>query len=164
MKVRNAHINDLKSIVNIYNQAILKGGCTADTKTFSVEDKANWFAQTNTEKYGIHVIEFESKIVGYFYFSPWRGKRKALENIQELSFYIDFSYHSQGIGSFILDEAIKIAKNKKLQHLITILLDINIKSYNLLKKFNFKEVGYLKSIAQFKSYTCGQFIMLKPLI
>lgn len=160
---RRAVSDDLSSIVAIYNSAIEEGGFTADLSPFTVDEKRAWFDKTNQVPYGIFVVETENKIVGYFYFSAWRGGREALSQIAELSFYLHPSARGKGLGQQVLTWANKEAQSTDFQHLIAILLDINHRSIHLLKKNNFQLSGQLPNIAVINKESCGQLILLKKL-
>lgn len=162
-KIRRAKELDLVSIIEIYNEAIEEGGFTADLKTFSIEEKKGWFAKANKEAYGVYVLILKDKVIGYFYFAPWQGGRPALKTNALISYYIASPYRGNGYGHFILENAIQIAKEKSFEHLLAILLDVNLRSKSLLEKHLFKQVGHLPNIAHLKDENCGQFIMMRLL-
>ena len=58
--IRKSISNDLKSINKIYDQAILNGGCTCDTKPFSLNDKKNWFDSYN-DSFPIYTVLSDKK-------------------------------------------------------------------------------------------------------
>lgn len=155
MNIRIAKKEDLSSIVNIYNQAILTKKCTADTETFEVKDKINWFNQHNCKLYPLYVYEIDQKIVGYIYLSPYRPGRKAMKYIAEISYYIHKDYQRLGIGSQMMDFTINQAKELGFRDLVAILLEWNIPSVKLLKKFSFTEWGRLPDIADFDGNLCS---------
>jgi len=160
IQIRLAKIKDLSSIVNIYNEAIEEGGFTADLEKVSSVQKEDWFHQTNTEQYGIYVLEEERQVIGYFYFSPWRKNRAALQTVAELSFYLAKAARGKGLGHLVLTKAIEIATKKSLFNLMAILLDCNTRSQKLLGKYGFEIIGHLPQVAQLKNQVAGQYIML----
>lgn len=162
IKIRTAVSEDLSAIVKIYNSIIAEGAYTADLKPYTIESKNKWFLSLQ-RKNDIFVITIHNNLVGYFYFSPWREGRDALNNIAELSFYIAETFRGQGLGNIILQDALQKAANKNLEYLLAILLDINAASIGLLKKFGFEISGHLPAIAQLKNKVCGQYLMLKKL-
>lgn len=161
IRYRKAKISDLPSIINIYNEVIDSGGFTADLEQYSVEQKISWFEKTSQYPYGIFVITKEYNTIGYFYFSPWREGRKALLSVAEISFYLSQSYRNKGYGNFIIQSALKEAKENRIKSLIAVLLDINTRSKKLLEKFNFTIVGEIPEIADLDGQKCGQLIMLR---
>jgi phosphinothricin acetyltransferase len=99
MNIRVATISDLKSIVEIYNQAVDEEFCTADLEHVTVSDREEWFKQHSPHKYPIFVAENKNIISGWCSLSPHRSGRKALESIAEISFYIHKSFRRQGVGN-----------------------------------------------------------------
>jgi len=154
LHIRKANTADLVSIVAIYNQAINAGGATADISAFSVDERREWFTQFNND-YPIYVAENNEQVIGYCYLSPYRKGREALKKVAEISFYIDYDFHGKGVGSALLQHAIKSANH---HHFLAILLDTNQASIRLLKKFGFTQWGHFPNIAQFGNNTCGQVI------
>ena len=158
--IRPALSNDLSAILNIYNAIIDEGGFTADLYPYTMESKKDWFLSLK-EKNNIFVVSKREIILGYFYFSPWREGREALQMIAEISFYITKNSRGKGFGKRVMTQVLSLAKEKKLKYLLAILLDINRVSISLLKKFDFEIAGHLPGIAKLKDTSCGQYIMLK---
>jgi phosphinothricin acetyltransferase len=143
--------------VDIYNQAIRSGEATGDIDEFEAKERISWFEQFN-EVYPLYVVEVESDIVGYGTLAPYRQGRRAMSSIAEISFFLDEKYQGMGIGSFLIDHMISAASRIGKKTLLAILLDINTKSVNILKKFDFKQWGYFPDIIELKDKKCGQLI------
>ena len=156
--IRLANIDDLPKIVSIYNQAIISKRATGDLKEFSINDRIDWFQKSSSDEYPIYVAELKNTIVGYATLSPYRPGRKAMESIAEISFYIDYDHHNLGIGSALIQHGIDDCPRIGKKSLLAILLDINISSIQLLKKFGFREWGYFPNIIHIENLTCGQLV------
>ena len=157
-KIRLATFKDLAVIVKIYNQAIISKRATGDLKEFSLNDRIDWFHKFSTNDYPIYIAELKNTIVGFATLSPYRPGRKAMESIAEISFYIDYEYHNLGIGSALIQHCIDDCPRIEKESLLAILLDINISSIQLLKKFGFREWGYFPNIIHIENLTCGQLV------
>lgn len=155
MAIRLSRRSDLESMVDIYNQAILTKRCTADTETFSLEERILWFESHQNNEYPLFVYEIDNKVVGFIYLSSYRPGRKAMRNTVEVSYYIHNDYFKQGIGSMLLEHGIQVSKDLKYKTLLAILLDFNIPSICILKKFKFEEWGRLPDIAEFEHGICS---------
>lgn len=155
MIIRLAEAKDLESLVEIYNQAIVTRRCTADMDMFSVEERISWFEEHQLLEYPIYVYEVDTKVVGYFYFTGYRPGRRAMRYTAELSYYIHNDYQRQGIGTIMMEFAIKKSTELSFKNLIAILLEWNTPSVNLLEKFGFKEWGCLPGIADFNGEICS---------
>ena len=155
MNTRMAELNDLEALVEIYNQSIVAGQKTADLTPFTTDDRMEWFEGHTPDKYPILVTEKEKKIVGYLTISEYRSGRNALRHTAEVSFFIHFEYHRQGIASRLLNHAIEICPTLKIKTLFAILLDGNQESVNLLKKFGFEKWGHMPRVAEFDGVEVG---------
>lgn len=163
MSIRQARSEDLPAITSIYNEVILEGKITADLQPYSIEQRRSWFEDHSKSPYDVFVLEYENKILGYFYFSPWRAGRAALRGIAEISFFLEKSSRGRGIGDIIMKQSIDLAKDRQFKYLIAILMDINNKSESLLSKWGFTVVGELPDVIELPDMHAGQLIMLKTL-
>ena len=158
MEIRFAEYNDLESIVGIYNQAIRAGNATADLFEIALKDKEIWFANHNKSQYPIYILLKDSKIIGWGSISPYRIGRAALKTVAEITYYIDYKYHRIGSGSYLIDYILKDCKRLKIKNLMAFLLEVNSASIGLLKKFGFKQWGYLPNIVELKQENCAHLI------
>ncbi len=145
--IRRGEYRDLQRLAEIYNQAILKKEYTGDTRPFSAEERTEWFREHSGVRFPLYVYERCGMVSGYAYLSPYRPGREALKYVCEVSYYIGFEYHRQGIGSVLLKFMIDEARNLGFLNIIAIVLDCNTGSKALLKKFGFREWGCLAKVA-----------------
>lgn len=160
---RLATAADLPRLVEIYNQAILEGGCTADLVPYTLEQRREWFAAHQQAPFQIHVLEEAGEVCGYFYFSPWRGGRAALREVAEVSYYLAAEARGRGLGRTMLAQAELLARRDGLSTLLAILLECNTASRTLLEKGGFTLAGLLPQIADLGEMRSGQLIMYKQL-
>lgn len=157
MTIRLAEKRDLEALVEIYNQAIVTGEKTADTSPYSVDDRLGWFNGHSPAKHPILVAVNDETVQGYLTISAHRPGRQALRHTAEVSFYIHFDYHRQGVASKLLNHAIKVCPELKVKTLFAILLETNLASIGLLQKFGFEKWGYLPRVAEINGIETGQF-------
>jgi phosphinothricin acetyltransferase len=160
MQIRIARPNDLEQIIAIYNQAIAEGNCTADIEPLTVAERQEWFDNHSPEKYPIYVMEEDSDtaIIGWCSLSAHRKGRMALQNVAEISYYVDRNHRQKGLGKKLMTHALQKAQELGLHNLFTILLDTNQISVALLEKNGFSKWGHLPDIAEFQNKVCGQYI------
>lgn len=158
LSIRIANQGDWQRIIDIYNQAVLEVGKTADTKPVSVKQRKAWLKLHEQKRYPILIAESESEIVGWCSVSPHRPGRKALDITAEISYYVDKNYRQKGIASLLIEKTIENAKYNGIKNLYAILLEINTNSINILEKFDFEKWGYLPKVAQINEKLLGQFI------
>lgn len=149
MQIRCAEHEDLKAITEIYNQAILKGGCTADTEIFLPGQRMSWFKVHQSPEFSLYVYEKNEQVVGYAYLSPYRPGRQATRFTAEVSFYIHNDFQHEGIGSHLLEHLLVKSRELGYRTLIAILMECNIPSQKLLEKYGFAQWGRLPSVAVF---------------
>jgi phosphinothricin acetyltransferase len=152
--IRHAVIDDLDSIIKIYNEAIPLQA-TADTELVEANDRLQWFNEHGTNRYPIFVYEINNKVVGWISISAYRSGRKALRYTAEVSYYIDSKYKRQGIASTLLNFVIENCWSYQIKTIFAIVLEHNTPSIELLKKLNFEEWGKLPAVADFNGIECS---------
>jgi L-amino acid N-acyltransferase len=153
--IRLATITDLEEINNIYNQAIDSRQATADLEYITLPEREIWFIEHSPDKYPVFVYELSGNVVGWLSVSPYRKGRKALDQVAEVSYYIDKNFHRQGIGKSLLKYCISHLKEYDIEHIVCILLEINIASIGLLEKFGFTRWGELPKIVNLDGRICN---------
>ncbi len=156
MSVRIAKLEDLKMIVNIYNQAISAGQLTADTLPVTIKDRKQWFEEHSPGKYPLLVEEKDELIIGYLTVSAYRPGRAALRHTAEVSYFVDFDFHRQGVASRLLQHAIDQCPSLQIKTLFAILMESNTASIEHLKKFGFEKWGHMPRVADYDGIEVGQ--------
>jgi len=156
--IRTASEADWPRIIEIYNQAILERGKTADTEPVTLNERKGWLSLHLNTKHPILLAELESQIVGWCSLSPHRPGRKALERTSEISYYVDNKFRRLGVVSSLINRAIETAEKSGTKNIFAILLDINTVSVTILEKFGFNKWGHLPNVAEIDGKVCGQFI------
>jgi phosphinothricin acetyltransferase len=139
---------DLPAINEIYNQAVALKFSTAHTDPISMEERESWFREHDPNKYPVFIWQEGQEVSGWLSFSPYRKGRKALQSTAEISYYVRTRHHRRGIGSRLMEFALKEAPALGFKTLIAILLEPNTASVNLLKKFGFELWGNVPNVAE----------------
>ncbi len=155
MNIRTACPKDLEKLVDIYNQSIAAGQKTADIIPVTLDSRKKWFAEHLPDQYPILVAEKSSTITGYLTISPYRPGRAALSHTAEVSFYIDFDHHRQGVASGLLQRAIDMCPSLRIKTLFAILIDSNQGSIMFLEKSGFRQWGHMPGVAEFDGIEVG---------
>ena len=95
--IRDALIEDLKGIVEIYNSTISGRMVTADTEPVSIEDRIPWFNEHNSQLRPLWVMEVDGQIAGWLSLQSFYG-RPAYKGTVEISIYISEKYRGRGMG------------------------------------------------------------------
>ena len=95
-------------------------------------------SECSNENSKVIVAKIDEEIVGFA--SIW----KAVDDAHITNIVTHKNYRNKGIGSALLEELIKIAKEYKVQSLTLEVHEENIPAQNLYKKYNFKIQGKRK--------------------
>ena len=87
LKIRQATLQDIEDITNIYNEAIQKTVATFDTEIKTPQEQKIWFEE-HGPKNPILVAEKDDIIVGWAALSKY-STRCAYSDTAEISLYID---------------------------------------------------------------------------
>jgi len=157
IKIRVATIEDLPSIVEIYNQAVPTFRSTARTEPVNVNDRKGWFYEHDHHKHPIFVAEQEKGVIGWCSLSVYRPGRPALRFTTELSYYVDINHQRQGIGYELVKHALDVSPSLGIKNVVAVLIDRNEGSRRLLEKLGFEKWGYLPRVLDFHGEECGEF-------
>ncbi len=155
VNIRIAEWKDIESLVDIYNQAVEADQKTADLEPVTVNSRRQWFEDHKPDKYPILVAECDNIVVGYATISAYRHGRQALRFTAEISYYVHFDYHRQGVASRLLQYAIDSCPSLQIKTLFAILVDSNQGSIRLLEKYGFKKWGHMPGVADFDGTEAG---------
>lgn len=148
MTFRDATLDDLPKIVEIYNSTVASRLVTADLEPVSVESKIDWFHQHNSEFRPLWmVLDSEKNTVGWVSFQDFYG-RPAYQKTAEISIYIDEKYRDKGFGKQILELSIKKCPSLEIENLLAFIFAHNLPSLSLFEKFGFELWANLKNIAE----------------
>jgi len=143
---RPATRDDLPQIVAIYNSTVPSRLVTADLEPVSVESRESWFAEHLPGQHPLWVVERDGKVVGWLSFSAFYG-RPAYRRTAELSIYLDEAVRGQGLGRYLLTEALRVAPGLGLDTLLGIIFGHNTPSLGLFEGFGFERWGHLPRVA-----------------
>lgn len=161
--IRTASRQDLPAIDDIYNQAIEQGFRTAHTTPLTKSERERWFRNHTPGMYPIYVYQKGKQILGWASLSPYRSGREALSEVAEISFYVDYRTHGQGIGSALVEHCIQRAPELNKRVLFAIVIEGNRASRFLLEKFGFEQWGYLPEAVRARNEIRGQLYLGKIL-
>ncbi len=156
MTIRIAKPEDLLMMVDIYNQAIAAGQRTGDTQAVTLDGRLQWFAEHCPDRHPILVEENAGRVIGYLSISAYRPGRTALRHTAEVSYFVHFDFHRQGVASRLLQQAIDRCPSLQIKTLFAILMENNTASIAQLKKFGFELWGRMPRVADYDGIEIGQ--------
>ena len=144
---RPASHEDLERIVEIYNSTIPSRMVTGDTEAVSVAAREAWFDEHDPVARPLWVAEEEKVCVGWLSLSSFYG-RPAYRATVEVSLYVDQNHRRQGVGSYLLSEAISYAPSVGIETLLGFIFGHNQPSLSLFHRFSFTQWGCLPRVAE----------------
>lgn len=145
---RIATLDDLPTIVAIYNSTIASREVTADTEPVSVESRLPWFHEHQPARRPLWVVEEVGRdgIIGWISYSNFYG-RPAYSGTAEVSIYIDEAWRGKGVGRYALQEAIDFAPQVNVHTVLGFIFGHNKASLALFEKFGFETWANLPRVA-----------------
>ncbi|MGA9139399.1 MAG: N-acetyltransferase family protein [Methanocella sp.] len=160
LTVRDAVESDLPAIVGIYNAAVPGRMVTADTEPVSVDSRRPWFHEHTKGFRPLWVAEKDGCIVAWLSFSSFYG-RPAYNATAEVSIYVDYAHHRQGIGKALLQKAVEFAPSIGVKTLVGFIFAHNEPSICLFRRFGFRQWAYMPGIAELDGVERSLIIMGK---
>lgn len=147
MTLRLAEHKDLEAVVAIYNSTIASRMVTADTEPVTPEDRMEWFWDIQSHARSMLPRTKTETSAAWISFETFYG-RPAYNKTAEVSIYIDEACRGKGIGSYLLQEALRIAPNLGIRSLMAFIFGHNKPSLKLFEKHGFAEWGLFPGIAE----------------
>lgn len=144
LKIRNASIEDLEEITNIYNEAILNSVATFDTVEKSIDEQRIWFLE-HGPKNPIIVAEEDCNILGWAALSKY-STRCAYSDTTEISLYVKDEYQDRGIGKKLMEKIIQKGEKAGIHVILARITEGNEKSIYLHESVGFKHIGIMKEV------------------
>ena len=147
LQYRNAALNDLSKIVEIYNSTIESRVVTADTEPVSIESRVNWINEHSGGKRPLWIIEDDDKnTLGWVSFQSFYG-RPAYNATVEISIYLDSAQRGKGLGKDVLQHCIAAAPDYGIKTLLGFIFAHNEPSLRLFRHFGFEEWATFPNVA-----------------
>jgi len=146
-KLRVARQEDLPAIVEIYNSTVPSRMVTADTEPVSVASRQAWFEAHQPERRPLWVAEdADGRMAGWLSYSDFYG-RPAYGATAEISIYLDAGRRGQGLGRWLLEQAIARAPEIGVNTLLGFIFGHNAPSLGLFAALGFERWGNLPRVA-----------------
>jgi phosphinothricin acetyltransferase len=146
LQYRDAIIDDLPRIVEIYNSIVAGRMVTADTDPVTVESRIAWFNAHDPKFRPLWMVMDGSQNIGWVSYQ-WFYGRPAYNGTAELSIYLDEKIRGKGYGEKILQYAMNSCEQLKIKTLLGYIFAHNTPSLNLFRKLGFTNWGHFPRIA-----------------
>ena len=146
MPIRDATIDDLPAIVEIYNSTVVTRVATADTEPVSIASRERWFSEHSSAHRPLWVAVNAGHIAGWLSYSSFYG-RPAYDGTCEVSVYIALEDRRQGLATELLARCIQYAPRIGVMTLLGFVFGHNQPSLSLFEKLGFRHWGCLPRVA-----------------
>lgn len=138
--MREARIEDIESITNIYNQGIEDRIATLETRLRDTDEMKEWLT-TRGNKYKVIVIEdCEGMVRGWASINVFNS-RCCYSGVGDISIYVERNMRGKGLGKQILNYLNEVAKKQDFNKLVLSTFESNGIGKKLYKSAGFREVG-----------------------
>jgi L-amino acid N-acyltransferase YncA len=148
VRMRDATLDDLPAIVEIYNSTIPSRIVSADTEPVSVEQRLSWFREHDPARRPILVAEEEGEVVGWISLSDFYDDRPAYHGTAEIGIYVREDHRGRGIGGRMLEETIRRTPELGIKTLTAGAFAGNEPSLKLFERFGFQRWAHFPRVAE----------------
>lgn len=158
--LREARFEDVPSIREIFNHAIIHTTAVYSYEPYSVEEIEDWFNKKLSQKFPVYVSTLNDKVTGFVTYGKFR-ERPAYKYCAEHSIYVHHDYRRQGIARLLMDKIIDVAQLNELHSLIGGIDASNQISIDFHSEFGFEKAGLIKEVGyKFNKWLDLQFMQL----
>lgn len=122
-KIRAATANDIPQVHSIYSHYVANTVLTFMQTAPPLQSMLDKFKRNTTNDdthnlpYLVAVdVETEKTVLGFAYFSPFRGTMFSYGPTVELSLFLSHEYTHKGIGSYLLGELLSMLQTRGIRH------------------------------------------------
>jgi L-amino acid N-acyltransferase YncA len=144
--VRQATLDDLWQVTEIYNDAIKKTTATFDTEPKTSEEQEKWFSGHDA-RHPVLIADQDGIVVGWASLSQW-SDRCAYCDTAEISLYVKEKHRGKGIGKELMKAIIREGKTAGLHTVIARIADGNEISTDLCKSVGFQHIGTMREVGK----------------
>jgi phosphinothricin acetyltransferase len=143
--VRLATEADVPAIREIYNYEVLNGWATFDLEPKSLEDRLQWYRETQQRPNVVIVAEDAGEVVGWGCLHRFHA-RAAYRFTTEDSVYIHQDHRGRGLGKLILARLVEIARENGFHSVMAGVSQGNPVSERLHESFGFQPIGVQREV------------------
>lgn len=160
--LRDARVEDLAMICQIFNQVIASGNVIYQEKLFTMSDMEPWFQNKKSKGFPIIVCEHNGTVVGFGACDAFRA-RECYRTTAELAVHLEEKFRGQGLGTQIVKELETRSQKQGIHSLVACIDSANTGSIRLHERLGFRNVGTMREVARKKNQWLDLVILEKHL-
>ena len=161
---KNATLEDLPQIVDIYNSTVASRMVTADLEPVDTASRLNWFHEHDPEHRPLWIIKNNSDdVIGWASFQSFYG-RAAYNATVEVSIYLHPDHRGKGFGKQVLRYCMEKSPTFGVKTLLGYIFAHNEPSLKLFRQMGFEVWANLPNIAELDGVERTLIILGKRLL
>lgn len=154
-QIEKMNASDWVRIKEIYEDGIKTGKATFQTQAPTWEEWNNAHLQDCR-----YVARSGGRTVGWIALSP-TSSRNCYSGVVEVSVYVDSQHKKKGIGTALLQQAVRCSEENGIWTLYCSITKENTESIALHKKCGFREIGFREKIAKMQDGLWHDTVLLE---
>jgi L-amino acid N-acyltransferase YncA len=156
MQIRDAVLTDLEQITEIYNQVVLTSTAIYNDRPSTLDERIAWWRGRCAQGYPVLVATeaegadgvpansdgFVTGFASFGEFRAWPGYRFTVEG----TVHIHSSARGQGVGTALLEELVRLAREMGKHTMIAGVDAENAASLRFLERFGFERVAHFREV------------------
>lgn len=146
MNIRLATLNDLPSILDIYNDAVLHTAATAEYQLHTLDMRREWYDLHMSDNLPVFVAENdEGGVVGWSSLSRFHSRYGYRFTVED-SVYVAANSRGRGVGKALIPPLVDSARRLGLHVILASIDSDNQASIRLHQRYGFEVVGRLNEV------------------
>ena len=147
IELRDATIDDLSGIMDIYNDAVLNTTAIWNEVLVDLENRKEWFKARKDRGFPVIVAIKDGAVAGYASYGDWRAF-DGYRHTREHSIYVHKDARGSGIGKLLMLALIDHARTNDVHVLIGAIESENTASIRLHETLGFRVAGRYSEVGR----------------
>jgi phosphinothricin acetyltransferase len=144
---KEADLNDLNFVLDLYNYYILNTTATFDYEKITLEELQTRLS-SNNKKYKTFLVcdKVDKNIIGFCFLAQFR-KKPAYDKSAEIGIYLKPEKTGQQLGHNIIEFLEEFAKENQIEVIVASISGENVNSIKLFNRMGYERCAHYKKIA-----------------
>lgn len=145
IQLRDATVEDLPGIMDIYNDAVLNTTAIWNEIVVDLDNRKEWFKARKDRGFPVIVAVMDGQVTGYASYGDWRAF-DGYRHTREHSIYVHKDARGLGLGKQLMQALIDHARSNDVHVLIGAIESENMASIRLHEVMGFRIAGRFSEV------------------
>ncbi len=145
IQLRDATVEDLPGIMDIYNDAVLNTTAIWNEIVVDLDNRKEWFKARKDRGFPVIVAVMDAQVTGYASYGDWRAF-DGYRHTREHSIYVHKNARGLGLGKQLMQALIDHARSNDVHVLIGAIESENMASIRLHEAMGFRIAGRFSEV------------------